>query len=337
MKKNSPFIIIVILLMADIVFALTMGQYHIKLDTLREIILLKLSGKNPCDDLMTPAIVLWSVRLPRVIMAVLAGAALSIGGVVFQGIMRNPLVAPSFIGVTHGAVFGASLAIIFFSKSAFSIESSAFFWAVTAVVLVYIIGNRGINTLTTLVIAGVIISTFFQAAGSFLKYIADPYEELPAIVFWMMGGLNNVQWRHVVRASVIITIGVTVIYAFRWKLNLMALGDEEALSMGVNVRMTRIMFMIFGTLIVAASSSSCGIIMWVDLIVAHISRTIVGPDHKRLIPFAGFLGGFFLLLTDTIVRSIPGGEIPISIITSFIGAPLLGYLLMKQNKQWRDE
>jgi len=130
---------------------------------------------------------------------------------------------------------------------------------------------------------------------------------------------------------------VAVITAFRWKLNLMALGDEEALSMGVNVRLARILFMIFGTLIVAASSSSCGIIMWVDLIVAHISRTIVGPDHKRLIPFAGLLGGFFLLMTDTIVRSIPGGEIPISIITSFIGAPLLGYLLMKQNKQWKEE
>lgn len=322
--------------MAGIVFALTTGQYHISAGALRDIIILKLYGKAPGEDLATPAMVLWSVRLPRVIMAVVAGAALSVGGVVFQGIMKNPLVSPSFLGVTHGAVFGASIAIIFFSKTALSIESSAFFWAVAAVALVYIIGNRGINTLTTLVIAGVIVSTFFMAAASFLKYIADPYEELPAIVFWTMGGLNNVLWSNVARASVIITTGVTVIYLFRWKLNLMALGDEEALSMGVNVRFARILFMLFATLIVAASSSSCGIIMWVDLIVAHISRLIVGPDHKRLIPFAGFLGGFFLLMTDTIVRTIPGGEIPISIITSFIGAPMLGYLLMKQNKQWRE-
>ena len=116
----------------------------------------------------------------------------------------------------------------------------------------------------------------------------------------------------------------------------MALGDEEALSMGVNVKAARVLFMLFATLLAAASCSSCGIIMWVDLIVAHISRTIVGPDHKRLIPFAALLGGFFLLMTDTIVRSIPGGEIPISIITSFIGTPLLGYLLMKQNRQWRE-
>lgn len=322
--------------MTGFVIALTAGQYHISCATLRDIIMLKLSGQAPGDNLSTPAMVLWSVRLPRVIMAVLAGSALSVGGVVFQGIMRNPLVSPSFLGVTHGAVFGASIAIIFLSKSALSIETSAFSWAVAAVVMVYLIGNRGINTITTLVIAGVIVSTFFMAAGSFLKYIADPYEELPAIVFWMMGGLNNVLWSHVIRGFVIISTGIAVIYMFRWKLNLMALGDEEALSMGVNVRLVRIMFMLFATLLVAASSSSCGIIMWVDLIVAHISRLIVGPDHKRLIPFAGFLGGFFLLVTDTIVRTIPGGEIPISIITSFIGAPLLGYLLMKQNKQWRE-
>lgn len=333
--KKTPFVIIVILLMAGIIFALTTGQYYIKLTTLREIIALKLSGKNPSEDLATPAMVLWSVRLPRVLMSVLAGAALSVGGVVFQGIMRNPLVAPSFLGVTHGAVFGASIAIIFFSKTAFAIETSAFICAVAAVMLVYSIGGRGINTLTTLVIAGVIVSTFFQAAGSFLKYIADPYEQLPAIVFWMMGGLNNVLWAHVIRAFIIISSGITAIYIFRWKLNLMALGDEEALSMGVNVRTARVIFMLFATLLAAASCSSCGIIMWVDLIVAHISRTIVGPDHKRLIPFAALLGGFFLLMTDTVVRSIPGGEIPISIITSFIGAPLLGYLLMKQNRQWR--
>lgn len=336
MKKNSPFVIVALLLSAGILFSLCMGQYHIKTETLREIISFRLSGTPLPDNLSTPAIVLWSVRLPRVIMAVLAGAALSVAGVVFQGIMKNPLVSPSFLGVTHGAVFGASVAIIFLGKSAFAVETSAFFWAVAAVVIVYLIGNRGINTLTTLVIAGVIVSTFFMAGGSFLKYIADPYEELPAIVYWTMGGLNNILWAHVIRASVIISSGFAVIYILRWKLNLMALGDEEALSMGVNVKTARILFMLSGTLIVAAESSSCGIIMWVDLISAHISRVIIGPDHKRLVPFAALTGAFFLLTTDTIVRSLPGGEIPISIITSFIGAPLLGYLLIKQNKQWKE-
>lgn len=336
MRKTSPFIIIVVLLALCVIFALTAGQYHIKLETLWRVAVLKITGQTPGDDLAVSSMVLWSVRLPRVLMAVIAGAALAVGGVVFQGVMRNPLVSPSFLGVTHGAVFGASIAIIFLSRSALSIESSAFFWAVAAVALVYAIGNRGINTITTLIIAGVIVSTLFMAAGSFLKYVADPYEHLPAIIFWTMGGLNNVLWKNVIRALVIISVGIMVIYIFRGKLNLMALGDEEALSMGLNVKRARIVFMLFGTLIVAAGSSSCGIIMWVDLIVAHISRLIVGPDHGRLIPFAAVLGAVFLLLTDTIVRIIPSGEIPISIVTSFMGAPLLGYLLMKQTRQWKE-
>jgi iron complex transport system permease protein len=335
MKKKSAFILIIILLILCVLFAFTTGQYHISLETLWKVLSLKLAGKIPTTELATPSMVLWSVRMPRVIMAILAGAALSVGGVVFQGIMRNPLVSPSFLGVNHGAIFGASLSIIFFSKSALSIESFAFFWAVAAVVLVYVIGNRGVNAITTLVIAGVIVSTFFMAAGSFLKYVADPYEELPAIVYWTMGGLNNILWVNVIRAFVIIGIGITVIIIFRWRLNLMAIGDEEAMSMGVNVNRARIVYMLFATLIVAAGSSSCGIIMWVDLIVAHISRMVVGSDHDVLIPFAAILGAAFLLFTDTIVRILPGGEIPISIITSFIGAPLLGYLLMKQNNEWR--
>lgn len=336
MRKSGPFVIVAVLLVLCALFALTIGQYHISLDTMWQVVTLKITGHDPGEDLAMPAMVLWSVRMPRVLMAIIAGAALAVGGVVFQSIMKNPLVSPSFLGVNHGAVFGASLAIIFLSKSALSIETSAFFWAIAAVALVYMIGNRGINTITTLVIAGVIVSTLFMAAGSFLKYIADPYEQLPAIVFWMMGGLNNVLWKNVIRTFIICFIGITVICVFRGKLNLMALGDEEALSMGVNVKLARVVFMLFGTLIVAAGSSSCGIIMWVDLIVAHISRLIIGPDHGRLIPFAAVVGAVFLLLTDTIVRILPGGEIPISIVTSFIGAPLLGYLLMKQTRQWKD-
>jgi iron complex transport system permease protein len=336
MKKRQVFTVAIILLMLCILFALTAGQYDIRLRTLWRIIGLKFSGANPDDDLAMAAMVLWSVRLPRVLMAVVAGAGLSIGGVVFQGIMRNPLVSPSFLGVTHGAVFGASIAIIFFSKSAVSIECFAFFWAVMAVIIAYLIGNRGLNTMTTLVLGGVIVSAFFLAAGSFLQYIADPYDELPAIVFWHLGGLNNILWANTMRALTIISAGIGALYLFRWRLNLMALGDEEALSLGVNVKCARILYILLATLLVAAGSSSCGIIMWVDLIAAHISRLIIGPDHNTLIPFAALVGGILLLLTDTVVRMLPGGEIPISIITSFVGAPLLGYLLVKQNNAWKE-
>jgi iron complex transport system permease protein len=336
MKKNKAFIIIIVLLILGIVFALSTGRYQIKLGTLWDVIVLKITNQQVPEELSTPSMVLWSVRLPRIIMAILAGAALSVGGVVFQSMMRNPLVSPSLLGVTHGATFGASLAIIFVGKSIFAIEGLAFFWAIAAVYIVYQLGNRGINTITTLVLAGVVVSAVFQAAGSVLKYIADPYEQLPAIVFWMMGGLNNILWANVIRGFVIISIGITVIYIFRWRLNVMSLGDEEALAMGINVKSARALYMIFGTVIVAAGSSSCGIIMWVDLLVAHISRLIIGPDHDTLIPFAALTGGLFLLLTDTIIRILPGGELPISIVTSFIGAPFLGYLLLRQNAQaWK--
>ncbi|MDR3237000.1 MAG: iron ABC transporter permease [Spirochaetia bacterium] len=335
LKNTTAFIVVIALLGAALVLALTNGQYHIDTATLWKLIMLKLGGIQADGDMAAPSTVLWSVRLPRTLMAVITGAALAVGGVVFQGMMRNPLVSPSFLGISHGAVFGASIALIFLSKSALVVEGSAFVWALIAVALVYAIGNRGINTLTTLVIAGVIISSFFMAAGAFLKYIADPYEELPAITFWAMGGLNNVLWPNVARAFSIISVGLLAVYLLRWRLNLLAIGDEDAVSMGLNIKVVRGMFMLFGTLMVAAASSSCGIIMWVDLIVAHISRMIIGPDHRNLIPFAALMGAVFLLLTDTLVRLLPGGEIPISIVTSFAGAPLLGYLLIKQNNEWK--
>lgn len=338
LRETGAFIIVFIILCVIIVFALTNGQYHIDLDTLWDVVRLKFSSAPIPEELETPATVLWSVRLPRTLMAILGGAALATSGVVFQGIMRNPLISPSFLGITHGAVFGASLAIIFLSKSAISIELSAFIWAIIVVGLVYAIGERGVNSITTLVIAGVIVSVFFQAAGSFLKYVADPYEELPAITFWALGGLNSVLWSNVARASIIIAIGLIVIYVFRSRLNLIAIGDEEAMSMGLNAKVMRRIFMLCGTMIVATTSASCGIIMWVDLVVAHISRLLVGPDHNSLVPFAAVTGAAFLLLTDTCVRLCPWGEIPISIVTSLLGAPLLAYLLIKQqNSGWRTQ
>ncbi|MCL1911256.1 MAG: iron ABC transporter permease [Leptospirales bacterium] len=337
LRKTGAFTAISVVLAGAVILALTNGQYHIDVATLWKLLLLKISGAEASGDLATPATVLWSVRLPRVFMALIVGAALAVGGVVFQGMTRNPLISPSFLGITHGAVFGASVAIIFFSKSAIAVEASAFVWALVAVAIVFAIGNRGINSITTLVIAGVIVSSFFMAAGSFLKYIADPYEDLPAITFWTMGGLNNVLAPNVARAFGIISVGMLVIYIFRWRLNLLAVGDEDATSMGLNVKATRAIFVFFGAMIVAAGSSSCGIIMWVDLITAHVSRMFIGPDHKSLIPFSALMGAAFLLLTDTAVRLLPGSEMPISIVTSFIGAPLLGYLLMKQNNAgWKN-
>ena len=333
-RNKYYFLIISAILICAVIYALTAGRYHINIETLWKVIKEGILNNELSEDLKTPALVLWTVRLPRILMAILVGSALSVAGVVFQGIMRNPLVAPSILGISQGAMFGAALAIVVIGKTAFAIELSAFIWAVVAIGIVYFIGSRSSNFIITIVLAGVIVSALFNASLSILQYQADPYEELPAIVFWIMGGLNNILWANVLRAGVINIIAITVIFILRWRLNLFALGDEEAMAMGVNVKQERKIYILFGTLLVASSSSSCGVIIWVDLIAAHMARLIVGPDHDSLIPFAALLGAAFILIVDTIIRCLPGGEMPMSVFTSFIGAPFFAYLLIKQNRYW---
>jgi iron complex transport system permease protein len=318
-----------LLLLVIVMVGLTLGRYQIDLRTLGQVILSPISGKGPAPSLSTPSLVLWSVRLPRIIMAVMVGAALSVSGAVFQGLFRNPLVSPSILGVSSGASFGATLAILMAGSSAWTIESSAFLWGLIAVALAYQIGRRSGNSITSLVLAGVIVSALFTAGVSFLKYKADPYEHLPAIVFWTMGSFNNITWANTMRASVLILLGLAGIYLLRWWLNPMALGDEDAMALGIDVPRARVIYILIGTLIVAASVSSCGNIGWVGLVVPHMSRLIVGSDHDVLVPFSALLGGIFMLLMDTLSRILPGGEIPVGILTALIGAPFFAYLLVK--------
>jgi iron complex transport system permease protein len=313
--------------------ALTLGRYRIDFQTLRQVIFSFVSGNELVQSLTTPSLVLWSVRLPRVFMAVLVGAALSVSGAVFQGLFRNPLVSPGILGVSSGASFGAALAILTMGSSEWSIEVSAFLWGLIAVVMAYQIGRYSGNSVTSLVLAGVIVSALFTAGVSFLKYKADPFQHLPAIVFWTMGSFNSVVWANAIKASVLIVLGLIGIYILRWWLNPMALGDEDAMTLGINVPRARIIYILIATLIVAASISSCGNIGWVGLVVPHMARIIVGSDHDVLIPFSALLGGIFMLVMDTLARILPGGEIPVGILTSLIGAPFFAYLLVKNEKK----
>lgn len=333
-RNKTYFTILVAFLICSVAFALTAGKYHISMETCWRLIQYQFKNAELNGDLETAATVLWSVRLPRIFMAVIVGSALAVAGVVFQGLMRNPLVAPSILGISQGAMFGAALGIVAIGKTAIAVEVSAFIGAIIAITIVYLIGSRGNNFITTLVLAGVIVSGLFNAGLSFLKYQADPYEELPAIVFWMMGGFNNILWPNVIRAGIISAIAITIILLLRWRLNLFALGEEEASAMGVNVKGERKIYILFATLLVASSSSSCGVIIWADLVVAHMARLIIGPDHNILIPFAAVLGAVFILVVDTVIRCLPSGEMPISIFTSFVGAPAFVYLLIKQNRYW---
>ncbi len=334
MKYHKTAMLTIFTLLAIVVVAaLTMGRYHIGLTTLGEIILGALPGRKPSGNLATPALVLWSVRIPRVIISVMVGSALAVSGAVFQGLFRNPLVSPGILGVTSGASFGATLAILLAGDSALAIGSSAFVWGLIAVSLSYVIGRKGGNSVTSLVLAGVIISTLFTAGVSFIKYKADPYLQLPAIVFWTMGSFNSVIWADAARSSLLIAAGLIVIYILRWWLNPMALGDEDAMALGVDVSQARIIYIFISTLIVAASVSACGNIGWVGLVVPHMARLIVGADHDILIPFSALLGGLFMLVMDTMARILPGGEIPVGILTSLVGAPFFAYLLISNEKK----
>jgi iron complex transport system permease protein len=322
-----------LVLLGVVIIALTLGRYRISLNTLFQVIYSAMSGTEGNSSLATPSMVLFSVRFPRVIVAVMVGAALSVCGAVFQGLFRNPLVSPSILGVSSGASFGATLAIIFAGSSAWAVGSSAFLWGLIAVFLAYQIGRRGGNSVTSLVLAGVIISALFTAGVSFLKYRADPYQQLPAIVFWTMGSFNSVIWADAIRASSIIVFGLICIYVLRWWLNPMALGDEDATALGIDVPRARFIYILVTTLMVAASVAVCGNIGWVGLVVPHMARIIVGSDHDALIPFSALSGGIFMLAMDTLARILPGGEIPVGILTSLIGAPFFAYLLITNERK----
>jgi iron complex transport system permease protein len=339
MKDHLPAFVLVLLALAlATVFSLFLGRYSIDLPTATDVILSLLSGGRLGSSPDTPALVLCSVRLPRVLAAVMVGAALSVAGAVFQGLFRNPLVSPGILGVTSGASFGATLAIFTAGNSALAVQGSAFAWGLIAVTLAYQIGRRSGNSVTSLVLSGVIVSSLFTAGVSFLKYKADPYQHLPAMVFWSMGSFNSVVWEDTVNMMTVVLPGLGGLYLLRWWLNPIALGDEDAMALGIDIPKARLIYIFVGTLIVAASVSSCGSIGWVGLVVPHMARIIVGADHDALIPFAAFLGAVFMLVMDTLARALPGGEIPVGVLTALVGAPFFAYLLITNERRgaWQN-
>lgn len=311
--------------------ALCVGRYPISLGTLIQ------SLANP-SGMSNPVIgtVLWSVRLPRIIMAVLAGAGLAVAGASLQAMFANPLVSEHILGVSSGAGFGAALGILFFD-STLATQSSAVLCGVLAMLLTYFIADKNgrVRTLM-LVLAGVVVSALFSAGISMLQYVADSEKELPTIVFWLMGGLSKSTMLTVFRAAPPLIIALFLIHYNRWQLNLLSLNEEESMSLGVNVKRVRLTIIFLTTLITASVVSSCGIISFVGLIVPHFSRMIVGPDNRHLIPASIVLGASFVLVVDTLARTVTASEIPLSILTSFIGAPFFAYLLHKTGGVWND-
>jgi iron complex transport system permease protein len=278
--------------------------------------------------------IVFNIRLPRIIAALVVGASLAVAGASFQGIFQNPLVSPDLLGVSQGAGFGAAIAILL-NMGNFFIQLSAFVFGIISVAITYVISKSyKAGGILLLVLSGTAVSAFFNALVSGAKFMADPYDKLPQIVYWLMGSLSSVNFDKLAMIVIPLIIGIAVIMILRWHLNVLSMGDEEAQSLGLNPNNLRILIITACTLVTSAAVSISGIIGWVGLVVPHMTRIIVGPDHKILLPASLSIGASFLLLIDNISRTAISIEVPIGILTAIIGVPIFLYLLRKGYSEW---
>lgn len=279
----------------------------------------------------TEKAIILDIRLPRVLLAGIVGAALSGSGVVLQAIFRNPLVDPFILGISAGAAFGCAISVGFLAS--LPIQPMAFAWAVVAVFLAYITAkSQGEVSRLPLILSGVIVSAFFTALVSIVKFLVDPHK-LQSIVYWLMGSFSLADWRSVKLSFWGVSIGLIPLFFMRWRLNVISMGDEEAKTLGINVKRDRIIFIACSTLAAATAVSVCGIIGWVGLMVPHLVRMLVGPDHRVLFPLSLAGGASFMIAADTISRTLTTFDIPVGIITALTGAPFFIYLMKKGGKE----
>lgn len=321
-------------LITALLLAFTVGRYPAGLGDLFHVIVAKLAGR-PSGVPPAAIDVLLQIRGPRVLAALLVGAALAIAGAAFQGLFRNPLVSPDLLGASSGAALGAVLGI-YFSLGVFAIEGCAFAGGLAAVGAVYLIGSamRARDPILLLVLTGVVIGALLGAGVSLVKYVADPYNQLPAMTFWLLGSLAATTASDLVPLLGPVAFGTLVLVALRWRMNVMSLPDEEARALGVSTGLLRVAIIAAATLVTSASVAAAGIIGWVGLVVPHIARTLVGPDFARLLPAAALLGGGFLLAIDTVARTATATEIPLGILTALVGTPFFIWLLSGMSKTW---
>lgn len=273
--------------------------------------------------------VIFNIRLPRVLLSLLAGAGLSVAGASFQGLFSNPLATPDTLGVATGASFGAALGILL-GCSMFLTQVCALAMGMLAVAVVYAVSRvRGGTNMVMIILGGMVVSSLFSALVSMIKYVADPQDVLPAITFWLMGSLSATNFQTLLLGAPFILAGTAMIFALRWRLNVLSLNEDEAHTLGVNVKLLRVLVILASTMITASVVSMCGLIGWVGLLIPHISRMLFGNDNRRVIPASIGLGAIFMLLIDTLARTVSASEIPVSILTAVIGAPVFIILLRK--------
>ena len=276
---------------------------------------------------------LWNLRLPRILLAALAGAGLSTAGCAFQSLFANPLATPDTLGVASGASFGAALGLLL-GFSMVGVQLMALAMGALAVALTWMAGSGKNKGLSTIVLAGIMMGSLFTALVSLVKFAADEESQLPAITYWLMGGLNNADYKTLLLGAPAVIVGIAVLFALRWRMNLLPLSEDEARSSGVNIGVLRGITVISATMITASCVSMCGQVGWVGLLIPHMCRMKFGSNHLSLLPASISFGTAFLIIVDTVARSASAQEIPISILTAIIGAPFF-ILLMRKTGGWK--
>ncbi|MFT8890120.1 FecCD family ABC transporter permease [Ethanoligenens sp.] len=331
-KIALPLLLVVFL--AVFLLSFCLGRYMIPLPTILQIFCHSLFGWHTQAS-AAAVTVLYSVRMPRIVSAALIGGALATAGATYQGLFRNPMVSPDILGATSGAGFGAALGLML-SFNLLGISVLAFIMGVCAVMLSYFISliiSRGDNAILMLVLTGMVVYNLFLAFISITKYVADPNNKLPAITFWLMGGLSSITMSNLYLLLPPLLVGFIPIFLLRWNLNVLSFGEEEAQTMGINTKRLRWIFIVCATLLTAASVAVSGIIAWVGLVIPHVARLFVGPNYKYLMPASLLTGAIFLIIADDVARVAFAAEIPLGILTSIIGAPFFIVLLIRGRKK----
>ena len=332
--KNGHFIkisfILIVILLFIFLFSFTIGRYSLNIGDLLETILKTITNDKSLN--MTNYRIIFYIRLPRILLAMLVGLSLSVSGTIYQSLFKNPMASPDILGCSNGAATGAAIAILF-GLSKIGITAVSFVFSLFTIFLVYIIANRFTNNkILNLILSGIMVSSIFSAITSYIKLIADPSNKLPTITYWLMGSFSGFTLKELPFVAIPVIISFILILKISWQLNILSLNDEEAKSLGINIKLLRAIFIILATILTATSVAFSGTIGYVGLVIPHFSRKIIGNNNQYLIPVSAINGAIFLLLVDNVSRNLLASEIPIGILTSFIGAPFFIILLSKREK-----
>lgn len=314
------------------IISFSIGRFFVPV---KEVVSILYDRISPLEQTWTKQmeVVVVNVRLPRIIAAAFIGAALSVAGSVYQGLFKNPMVSPDILGSSAGAGFGAALSI-FIGLSSFSTTLWSFAFGGTAVFMsCFATSKYRSNPTLGLVLSGIMIGSLFTAGTSFIKLVADPTDELPQITYWLLGSLASVRTQSLLMLCPVVIAGMVPLLMLRWRLNVITLGEEEARSLGVNTKSLRLIVIICATLMSSVCVAVSGLIGWVGLVIPHFARKLVGCDYKNLLPASIFMGGGFMLVVDDITRTAVSNEIPIGILTAFVGAPFFLYMILKEGKK----